>query len=109
MEKRNPEIVEKVFECLMAQPYGTKISLREAYETVYSKEGYVWVRHESKGWVSSNNGGKTYLIEDMDLFEILNEVEIKLKEKNRILDFSEWENMCVGLPYNLQFVITRKK
>lgn len=109
MEKSNVYIIQRVFEYLMTQPYGTIISLSEAYERVYAKEGYTWVRQEGKGWVSSKDGGKTYLIEDMDLFEILYEVENKMKEENRILDFSYWNNMYAGLPYHLTFVITKKK
>lgn len=63
MGKVNVEIVEKVFCWLMEQPIGTEISLREAFEKAYSDEGYTWVRHESRGWVSSKDGGKKYIIE----------------------------------------------
>lgn len=105
MGSKIAEVTEKVFLWLVEQPIGTEISLREAYEEVYKSDGYEWVQHPKKGWVSSKDNGLTYLIEDMDLFEILGCVRSKLKERKRILDFSRWNNMCVGVPYNLPFVI----
>lgn len=105
MGKINREIAENVFCWLMEQPCGTEISLREAFEKTYGDEGYEWVRLENKGWVSSKDGGKTYLIEDMDLFEILTIVKKKMKAENKILDFSKWDNKCVSVAYNLSFVI----
>jgi len=109
MGKVNVEIAEKVFCWLMEQPIGTEISLREAFEKAYSDEGYTWVRHESRGWVSSKDGGKTYIIEDMDLFDVLATVKKKMKAEKKILDFSKWDNQCVGVPYNLPFVIREEK
>lgn len=99
------EVTEKVYLWLLEQPIGTEVSLREAYENVYKADGYEWVQYPKKGWVSSKDGGNTYLIEDADLFEILGCVRKKLKEEKRTLDFSKWYNMCVGVPYNLPFVI----
>lgn len=109
MGKVKIEIAEKVFSWLMEQPIGKEISLREAFEKVYYDEGYRWVRHESRGWVSSKDDGKTYLIEDMDLFDVLDSVEKKMNAEKRILDFGKWENQCVGVPYNLPFVIREER
>ena len=106
-EKVISEISNKIVDWLMSQPYGTEISLSEICDQIYMKEGYKWIRHKKKGWVSSKDDGKTYLIEDMEFFGILNKVEDTLKTKERYLDFSKWDNMYVGLPYNIPFVIRK--
>ena len=102
------EISNKIVEWIMDQPCGTEISLNKIFTQIYAKEGYQWIRHDEKGWVSSNDNGVSYLIEDWDLFEILEEVESILTFNKRQLDFSKWDNMCVGLPYNVPFVIRNK-
>ncbi len=102
------EISNRVVDWIMSQPCGTEISLREIFNQIYAKEGFRWIRHEEKGWVSSNDNGATYLIADWDLFGILKEVESILTVNKRQLDFSKWHNMYVGLPYNLTFVIRNK-
>lgn len=102
------EISNKIVDWIMAQKCRTEISLNEIFTLIYEKEGYRWIRHEEKGWVSSNDNGATYLITDWDLFGILEEVESILTVNKRQLDFSQWDNMCAGLPYNLPFVIRNK-
>lgn len=101
------EISNKIVEWIMNQKCGTEISLNEIFTKIYEKEGYQWIRHDEKGWVSSNDNGVTYLIEEWDLFGILEEVESILIVNKRQLDFSKWDNMCAGLPYNLEFVIRK--
>lgn len=109
MDKNINEIVYRIVDFLLEQPYGTEISIREAYGKVFGEEGYEWIRHNRKGWVSSSDGGKTYLIEDMELFSVLEKVEKMMKSEGRVFDFSKWDDMAVGLPYNIEFVIREKK
>lgn len=109
MKRNIEEVVWNIVDFLLVQSFGTEISIREAYDTVYAEEGYQWVQFDGKGWVSSKDGGKTYLIEDMDLFDVLAAVKKELKQEGRILDFSQWEDQCVGVPYNLEFVLREKK
>lgn len=109
MAEKYYEIVERIVDLLLLKPYGTEISLRQAFDSAYQDDGYEWVRYEGKGWVSSNDGGKTYLIEDMELFDVLSQVQKRMKEEERVLDFSKWDDQAVGVPYNLEFVIKEKK
>ena len=52
----------------------------------------------------TKDSGKTYVIASSDLFEVLDCIMKKLEGK-RVLDFSEYEDMIVGLPFNLNFTI----
>ena len=103
------EISNKIVEWIMTQPSGKEISLSEIYTQIYEKEGYQWIRHDKKGWVSSNDNGVTYLIENRELCGILIEVERILMVNERWLDFSKWNNIYAGLPYDLAFVIRNKE
>lgn len=105
MDNNIEAVVTKIVEYLLEQPLGTEISLIDAYDAVYEKDGYQWVQLTGKGLVSSNDSGKSYLIEHMDLFDVLNSVSERMKQEGIILDFSQWEDQIVGLPFNLEFVI----
>jgi hypothetical protein len=54
--------------------------------------------------VWTKDGGETFAIRDGDLFAVLDRVTKKLKGKRK-LDFREYGDMAVGLPYNLIFTI----
>ena len=56
----------------------------------------------------SRDGGETFLLKDTDLFEVMEQLECRLKGK-RILDLSAYKDMDVGLPYNLTFVVRKDK
>ena len=58
------------------------------------------------GW--TKDSGTTYVIRSTDLFYVLDEVAKTLSDEID-LDFSKYEGMVVGLPFNLQFTVKRKK
>ena len=58
------------------------------------------------GWVWTNDHGKTYALRDMDKMKVLTLVEKQLRSEFK-LDFSRYEGLAVGLPYNIQFVIRK--
>ena len=43
-------------------------------------------------------------VEDKDMFEIQKKVEEQLLNRNIVLDYSQYDGMFVGLPFNLTFV-----
>ena len=47
-------------------------------------------------------------MEDSDLFDILDQMTNMLKDKRK-LDFSRYDDMFVGLPYNLDFTVRKVK
>jgi len=50
------------------------------------------------------DGGATFAIEDSDQFDVLDQVT-KMLDGQRVLDFSQYDGMIVGLPYNLKFTV----
>jgi len=49
-----------------------------------------------------------YDIDHDDLFEVLGALSEYAKSKDEVLDYSEYDNMVVGLAYNLWFVKRQK-
>ena len=84
---------------------GSKASIARLVQLHYELLGYV-SRHlginYGYGW--TKDSGKTYGIASGDLFEVLDCIMKKMEGK-RVLDFSEYEDMIVGLPFNLNFTI----
>ena len=56
------------------------------------------------GYCWTKDGGKTYAIKEMDLFEV-QDLVVRNLEGKRTLDYSHYEDMVVGLPFNLRFII----
>ena len=56
------------------------------------------------GYCWTKDGGKTYAIIEMDLFDVQDQV-IQNLEGKRTLDYSHYEDMVVGLPFNLRFIL----
>ena len=98
-------IVDDLSQEIMTMEIGSQASIARLVHLHYEPLGY-----ESKhlginlgyGW--TKDSGKTYVIAGSDLFDVLDGVMKKLKGK-RVLDFSEYENMIVGLPFNLNFTV----
>lgn len=88
---------------------GSKASIARLVQLHYELLGYesrhLGINH-GYGWTTDS--GKTYGIASGDLFEVLDCIMKKLEGK-RVLDFSEYENMIVGLPFNLNFTIREAK
>ena len=103
------EIIDNVAEYIMGLPAGAEISIREIFNELYLKDGYTWMHKDTNvGWVCTNDECKTFLIKDSDLFDVLNEAEKIVNQQGIELDFSKWKDMCVGLPYNLEFDVVKK-
>lgn len=98
-------LVDELSQEILAMDIGSKASIARLVHLHYEPLGYE-SRHLGinlgYGWTKDN--GKTYAIAGSDLFEVLDDVMKKLEGK-RVLDFSEYKNMIVGLPYNLNFTI----
>ena len=88
---------------------GSKASIARLVQLHYELLGYE-SRHlginQGNGW--TKDSGKTYGIASGDLFEVLDCIMKKLEGK-RVPDFSEYEDMIVGLPFNLNFTIREAK
>lgn len=92
-------------------PYGSETSILVAAEHEYAPEGYCWERigvEEGGGYGLSRDGGKTFLIREMDLFDVLDYVEDVLASWRKRLVFEDCGGVPVGLPYALTFTIERK-
>lgn len=60
-----------------------------------------------QGTVWTKDSGRTYVIKEFDLFNVLEGVEQCLADEI-VLDFSAYEGKYVGLPFNLNFVVRHK-
>ena len=99
------ELSELVSQKILSLKLGTEISISEIVREYYAEQGYVFMdigNGEGYGW--SRDGGKTYVATDYDLFDVMEKTE-KLIEGKRYLDFSKFENMAVGLPFNIPSVV----
>lgn len=98
-------VSEKVSANILASDIGSETSISYLVSLIYKPQGYEF-RHlgidYGYGW--TKDGGRTYAIKDSDLFDVLDQVSQNLSGK-RELDFSKYNDMVVGLPYNLQFTI----
>ena len=100
------EIIQNISEYILKQPIGTEMSIRTILEKIYGYLGYQWIYYDERNdWIYSRKSDNACLIAESDLQKVLEEVK-KVINRNKIeLDFSKWENMYVGLPYNLEFFI----
>lgn len=96
---------EIVGQKILSLKVGTEISISEIVREYYAEQGYVLMDigdGEGYGW--SRDGGKSFVATDNDLFDVMDKTE-KLIEGKRYLDFSKFDNMAVGLPFNIPFVV----
>ena len=98
-------LTDALCETILSMELGSKTSIGRLVKQHYESLGYE-PRHLgiNLGWGWTKDSGKTYVLAGDDLFTVLALVTEKLEGK-RTLDFSEYENMVVGLPYNLDFTI----
>ena len=103
------DIRERIADYIFSLPDGTEISIMEAFEQLYGSEEYSWVYKNSKvGRVYSADGGETYLVKDMDLWDVLKYVQDEAEDSEKVIDTSEWENFAKGVPYVLKFVVRER-
>ena len=108
-EGSRKEIIEKlsaaITEKILQMNIGSSDSIGRLASECYRALGY-----ESKhlgidlGYCWTKDEGKTYAIKEMDLFDVQDQV-IRNLEGKRTLDYSHYEDMVVGLPFNLRFII----
>ena len=98
-------LADTLCETILSMEIGSRTSIWRLVNRHYESLGYE-PRHLgiNLGWGWTKDSGKTYVVAGDDLFTVLALVTEKLEGK-RTLDFSEYENMVVGLPYNLDFTI----
>ena len=108
-EGSRKEIIERlsaaITEKILQMNIGSSDSIGRLASECYRALGY-----ESKhlgidlGYCWTKDGGKTYAIKEMDLFDVQDQVIQNLDGK-RTLNYSHYEDMIVGLPFNLRFIL----
>ncbi len=99
---------EKIGERIKEMPTGSKSSISRLINGLLTKDGYENIHlgaDVGRAW--TKDGGKTYILSEDDLFSVLEETK-KLLKGSCVLDFSEYKNKIVGLPFNLSFTVKRK-
>ena len=108
-EDSRKEIIEKlsaaITEKILHMDIGFQDSIGHLASAYYRALGYE-SRHLGidLGYCWTNDGGKTFAIKEMDLFDVQDQV-IRNLEGKRTLDYSHYADMVVGLPFNLRFII----
>lgn len=87
-------IAQQAYEWLKKRRAKGEISTFEVLMKIY---GYKWGSNELEQ------------LEDLDLFEVHGRLLRLIKKGNEyVADFSAYEDMCVGLPYDIPFVFRKK-
>lgn len=100
------DIRERIADYIFSLPDGTAISIMEAFEHLYGSVEYRWVYKDAKlGRVYTSDEGTTYLVKDMDLWDVLSYVRDEAEDSDKVIDTSEWDTFEKGVPYILKFVV----
>ena len=86
-------IAQQAYEWLKKRRAKGEIS---TFEVLMKINGYKWGSKELKQ------------LEELNLFEVHGRLLRLIKKKEYVADFSAYEDMCVGLPYNIPFVFRKK-
>ena len=87
-------IAQQAYEWLKKRRATGEIS---TFEVLMKINGYMWGSKELEQ------------LEDLDLFEVHDRLLRLIKKGNEyVADFSAYEDMCVGLPYDIPFVFRKK-
>ncbi len=99
------EMTATVTDMVRSLPLGSVCAISDIVGAEMETRGYE-LRHMGieTGYAWTKDGGKTFYLEEDDQFEVLNNVQEKLKDE-RILDYSQNAGKFLGLPYNLEFEI----
>jgi hypothetical protein len=99
------EITKNVIEHICNLPDDSIITIRDAFDELYLKDGYEWIYKNSHGgWICSKDKGRTWLIKEQDLLKIYKSLA---GTHGVVLDFSEYDNPAAELGYNIPFVLRR--
>ena len=98
----------KAAEFILELNDGAEASISGIVNILYRSQGYeckhIDINH---GYSWTRDGGVTFVIDSDDLFDVWGKVMDRLEGK-RVLDYSKYDDMVVGLPYNLNFTVRRK-
>ena len=86
---------------------GDKETMLRIVNAIYDSQRYELQHlgmHIGHAW--TRDSGKTYILAAWDLIEVLDLTGECLKDTVK-LDFSEYDGMIVGLPYNLDFTVRK--
>lgn len=98
-------LADEVCKSILTLGEGDEASIAQLVGACYRERGYEFKHIDIyHGYVWTKDGGATFAIEDSDQFDVLDLVTEKLSGQ-RVLDFSKYEGMVVGLPYNLHFTV----
>ena len=87
-------IAQQAYEWLKKRRAKGEIS---TFEVLMKINGYMWGSKELEQ------------LEDLELFEVHDRLLRLIKKGNEyVADFSAYEDMCVGLPYDIPFVFRKK-
>lgn len=102
-------LVQKLCAVIRCMQDGSKESIAHLVSRYYTGKGYEvqWLdgKH-SNGWTKDNR--KTFSVCFSDLFDVLDMVSEELYGEIE-LDFSEYENKDIGLPFNFRFTVKKLK
>ena len=85
---------------------GRETSIMEITKDLFDCYGYKFMSiGNGNGW--SKDGGQTCILEEDDLFEVLERTEELLRDEIE-LDSSKYDNQKVGIPYAIDFTVRRK-
>lgn len=99
------DISSKLYSAIRAMEDGSQASVGKLVSQLLSSRGYEYRQLDAlngHGW--TKDSGKTFIINEMDLFDVLDKTESSLYG-DVTLDFSNYQDMIVGLPYNMQFTV----
>ena len=99
------ETSSKLYAAIRAMEDGSQASFGKLVSQLLSSRGYKYGQLDAlngHGWTKDD--GKTFILNEMDLFDVLDKTESALYG-DVALDFSDYQDMIVGLPYNMQFTV----
>ena len=101
------ELVSKLYSIVRCMEDGDQATVGGLVSKYLTGRGYEfrWLdgKHD-KGWTKDDR--KTFYITLDDLFDVMDRLDAAL-EGEVILDFSQYENMIVGLPFALSFTVRK--
>jgi hypothetical protein len=94
-----------VIEYICNLPDDSVITIRDAFDDLYLKDGYEWMYKNSQNdWICTKDKGKTWFIKERDLIKVYRSLA---RTHGVILDFSEYTSSVTELGYNIPFVLRR--
>ena len=104
-EKTIEILTENVTAAILLLQDGEVTCISEIVDDWYRSQGYKIKYVDSRhGYCWTKDDGKTFAIENMDLFEVMEQVTKKLSGRRK-LEFPDYKGAPVGLPFNINFTV----